>query len=890
MRAGSILGNVVVRKEDPTLLRGEGTFVGNLDLSEVLSGVFVRTPIAHALITGLDVSEAEHMPGVVAIFTAANLDMGAIPGFMSTDPMMARMPLATDRVRFVGEPVALVVAETDTQATDAAEAVVVDYDPLPAVVDPVAATDPDAPLVIPGSTSNVVLSMTGPADDDFFADAAKVVRGRFVNPRMAAMPMEPNVFAAEPDPDVPGGFKLWAATQMPHGLKNAMAPLLGLDPALVRVIAPHVGGGFGAKAGLYHEFLGIARASQRLGRAVRWAETRSENLVGLNQGRAQIHWVEMGFTDDAVITGMRLRVLADSGAYPGLAGMLAGGPTRMLAQGVYEIPKLDYGAVAVVTNTTPVGAFRGAGRPEATALLERIMDMAAVEFDLDPAEIRRRNFIADDAFPYLTRTGVTYDSGEYPKPLAEALALSGYDDLRKEQRARRERGDTLQLGIGLGSYVEITAGGMPSEFGAVEVLEDGTATIRVGTSAHGQGHDTSFSMLVSDRLGIAMDDIRFIQSDTALVPMGSGTGGSRSLQIGGTAVLQAADAVLAKAKKLVGHLLEAAPEDIVLDDNGRLAVAGVPGSGLSWSEVAQAASDPQRRPEGWADEVPAGGEGQVQPDGLGAALIFKQAGSSFPFGTHVAVVEVDTETGTDPPPAPHRGGRLRLRAQSTDRRRPAARRYRGRRRSGPVRGDPVRQRRQPPHRHPHRLPDAVGGRISLLRGVEHGNPLAAQPPRGQGHRRSRHDRGDAGRAERGDRRPLPSRHPPPGHGPVSGADLDGHRRRQERPAGRGVVGSSCRHERQARRRRRSVRRGSGGGVGDLRGVCFGRSCDRPRCAFNASSATIRHRRPARFATSPVPSGSSTRRPRRSLPIRPTPLRSIWSSSSRRSMRSAPSPP
>ncbi|HEY2303749.1 MAG TPA: molybdopterin cofactor-binding domain-containing protein, partial [Acidimicrobiales bacterium] len=411
------------------------------------------------------------------------------------------------------------------------------------------------------------------------------------------------------------------------------------------VIAPHVGGGFGAKAGLYHEFLSIARASQRVGRPVRWVETRSENLVGLNQGRAQIHWVEMGFTEDGRITGLRLRVLADSGAYPGLAGMLAAGPTRMLSQGVYEIPKLDYGAVAVATNTTPVGAFRGAGRPEATALLERIMDMAAAEFGLDPAEIRRRNFIADGAFPYVTRTGVTYDSGEYAKPLEEALALAGYGDLRKEQQARRERGDTLQLGIGLGSYVEITAGGMSSEFGSVEVHQDGTATIRVGTSAHGQGHDTSFSMLVADRLGIPMESVRFVQSDTALVPQGSGTGGSRSLQIGGTAVLNAAEAVLAKAKRLVGHLLEAAPEDIVLDDGGRLAVAGVPGSALTWSEIAQAAADPERRPEGWAEEVPAGGEGQVQPDGLGAAVIFKQDGASFPFGTHVAVVEVDTETG-----------------------------------------------------------------------------------------------------------------------------------------------------------------------------------------------------------------------------------------------------
>jgi carbon-monoxide dehydrogenase large subunit len=645
MRPGSILGNVVVRKEDPTLLRGEGTFVANLDLPGGLEGVFVRSAMAHARITGIDVSEAAAMPGVEAVLTSRELGIGPVPGFMITDPLLARPPLAGDRVRFVGEPVALVVAASAAEATDAALAVVVDYDPLPVVVDPEAAAAEGAPLLIPGTGSNVVLSATTRRDPEFFGDASVVVRGRFVNQRMAALPMEPNAFAAVPDPDVQGGLRLWAATQMPHGLRNGIAPVLGLEPDRVRVTAPHVGGGFGAKAGLYHEFLSVARAAQRLGRPVRWIETRSENLVSLNQGRAQIHWVEMGFTDAGLITGLRVRALADSGAYPGIASMLVAGPTRMLSQGVYEIPKLDFGAVAVVTNTTPVGAFRGAGRPEATALLERIIDMAAVELDLDPAEIRRRNYIGPEAFPYQTRTGVTYDSGDYAKPLDEVLKLAGYDDLRKEQRARRERGETVQLGIGLSSYVEITAGGTASEWASVEVHADGGATIKVGTSAHGQGHDTTFSMLVADRLGIPLERIRFVQSDTALIPRGSGTGGSRSLQIGGMAVLNAAEAVLEKAKRLVGHLLEAAPEDIVLDDDGRLAVAGVPGSALAWAEIAEAASDPQRRPPGWEEELPPEGEDQAHPDGLGVALVFNQGAASFPFGTHVAVVEVDTETG-----------------------------------------------------------------------------------------------------------------------------------------------------------------------------------------------------------------------------------------------------
>jgi aerobic carbon-monoxide dehydrogenase large subunit len=647
MPSGSILGHAVVRKEDPSLLRGGGTFIANLDLDGALCGVFVRSVVAHALIAGLDTSIAEQMPGVELVLTGANIGIDPYLTIGASNPVFARPPIAVDRVRFVGEPVALVVAATFAQAVDAAEAVVVEYDPLPVVVDPVAAIADDAPQIFPGVAGNVALAVTGPADDDLFADAAVVIRGRFVNQKMAAVPMETNAFAAEPDPDVPGGLKMWASTQMPHGLRLAIAPLLGKDPSLVRVIAPNVGGGFGAKVGACHEFVGIAVAAERLQRPVRWVETRSEDLVALSHGRAQIHWVEMGFTGDGRITGMRARVLGDTGAYPGLGSVMAAGPTHMLSQGVYEIPKIDYGSVAVSTNTTPVGAFRGAGRPEATALLERIMDMAAAELKIDPAEIRRNNFIADGAFPYATRTGVTYDSGEYAKPLDEALRVAGYDGLRAEQQARRDRHEPVQLGIGISTYVEITAGGFGTEWGGVQINDDGSATIKVGTSAHGQGHDTTFSMLVNDKLGIPMDRISFVQSDTALVPQGSGTGGSRSLQIGGTAVLNASEAVLSKAKSLAAHLLEAAPDDIVVatGPGGGLGVAGVPASALSWAELAQAASDPQRRPDGWTGVIPAGGEETAQPDGLGAAVIFNQADASFPFGAHIAVVEVDTETG-----------------------------------------------------------------------------------------------------------------------------------------------------------------------------------------------------------------------------------------------------
>jgi carbon-monoxide dehydrogenase large subunit len=347
-------------------------------------------------------------------------------------------------------------------------------------------------------------------------------------------------------------------------------------------------------------------------------------MIAMPHGRAQVQYAEMGFRRDGTITGLRCRVIADTGAYAYFNGALAMGPTRMMAQGVYRIPAIGYDAAAVLTNTTPVGAFRGAGRPEAAAMLERVMDMAADELGIDPVEIRRRNLLTADEFPYQTRTGVTYDSGDYGAALEEAVRLAGYDSLRAEQARRRAANDPLLLGIGVAVYVEITAGGGSTEFGAVEVHDDGTATIRAGTSAHGQGHATSFAMIVSDTLGIPLESIRFVQSDTALVPRGGGTGGSRSLQMGGSAVLAASESVLSKGRALAASLLEADPADIVLSD-GRLGVAGVPTSSLSWAELAQT--------------------GRQRDEPLIAEEDVTQSGPSFPFGAHVAVVEVDSETG-----------------------------------------------------------------------------------------------------------------------------------------------------------------------------------------------------------------------------------------------------
>ena len=630
---GSILGNRVRRVEDPDLLTGKGTYVGNLKVDGLLRAAFVRSPVAHARIRSIDVDEARTAPGVVAVLTAADLGVAPFHGFMVLNEACARPPLATDKVRFVGEPVVLVVAETEAAALDAAEAVIVDYDPLPAAADVIEALADGAALQFEELGTNLVAGMAGatlgaggrPAAGDPLDGATRVVRARLENQRVAVVPMEGDAIAAIPGrPDDPDAFRMtvYVSTQMPHGFARAVGKTLGFARDEVRVIAPHVGGGFGAKAGIGAEHAAVIAAARLLDRPVTWVQTRSDNLVGMPHGRGQVQWIEMGFDDDGRITGMHCRVVGDAGAYAGFGGALAIGPTRNMAQGVYDIPRIRYDVAVAVTNTTPMGAFRGAGRPEAAEFLERMMDLAAAEMGLDPVEIRRRNLLAAFDGDYSTVMGTSYDNGDYGRALDEALRLAGYEELRKEQDERRRRNDRVQLGIGVAVYVEITAGGGGEEFGAVEIHRDGTATIRVGTSAHGQGHATSFAMIVSDRLGIPVEDIRFVQSDTAAVPRGGGTGGSRSLQVGGSAVLSATDEVLRQARELAAAELEADPADIVVHDDGTLGVAGVPARTLTWAEVAAAA-----------------------PDGLAAAVDFKVDGATFPFGAHVSVVEVDTETG-----------------------------------------------------------------------------------------------------------------------------------------------------------------------------------------------------------------------------------------------------
>ncbi|HUZ42866.1 MAG TPA: xanthine dehydrogenase family protein molybdopterin-binding subunit [Acidimicrobiales bacterium] len=618
----SILGNRVLRKEDPKFLTVGGTYVDDIRLAGAVHVVYVRSTFAHARILSIDTEEARKAPGVVAVYTAADVDLGPRPPEMPMfNQAMTRSLLADDTVRFVGECVAAVVADTRARAVDAAELVQVDYDPLPAVVDVETALR-DETLLFPAAGTNLAMDMSFGTDEHFMDGCEVVVRHQFLNHRVAPCPLEVRAASAEWSPE--GRLTQYSSTQAPHGVKSGLAGALTLDEAQVRVLAPDVGGGFGAKMGTYPEELLVAWMARKLGRPVRWVETRSESMVGLGHGRGQLQEVEIGGSRDGRILAYRLNVIQDGGAYPAIGAVLPF-MTRTMLSGVYDIPKVEFNSRSVVTNTTPTVAYRGAGRPEATAAIERVVDMFAAEIGMDPAEVRRRNLIQKDAFPFTTPTGTVYDIGDYGRALDLALETADYQSLRAEQKQRRESGATKQLGIGVSVYVEITNGMPSSEFGAVEVRPDGTVVVRTGTSPHGQGHVTAWAMLVSEQLGIPIESIEVIHGDTDVVPRGVGTFGSRSLQAGGVAVNQAATQVVERARQLAADLLEANPDDVILDKVGqRFHVQGTPTAGRSWKELAAEAES---------------------QGGLTAEVDFTAPGPTFPFGAHLVVAEVDTETG-----------------------------------------------------------------------------------------------------------------------------------------------------------------------------------------------------------------------------------------------------
>jgi aerobic carbon-monoxide dehydrogenase large subunit len=620
-----MMGQRILRREDARFLRGAGLYVENLELAGALHTTFVRSPYAHARVVDVDVAEAAELPGT-RVFTASDAGPGTFqpPPFPGLDQRMGRPFVAGEVVRFVGDIVAVVLTESRAAGVDAAELVVVEYDPLPVAVDPEQALQGEI-LLFPEAGTNVCMSHPAERDESLFEGCDSVVSGRLVSQRLAACPLEPRGCTAVVGDD--GRLTLWLSTQTPHQDRDVLAMTLGMDAGDVRVVAPDVGGGFGAK-GLGVEEIFVAWLAREIGRPVRWTESRSENMVAMAHGRAAVLEFTIGGSRDGDVHAYRLRILQDVGAYPRIGAFLPG-LTSLMASGVYAIPKIETEFTCVVTNTTPIGPFRGAGRPEATQAIERAMDLFAAELGLDPADVRRRNLFASDAFPLTTASGAHYDCGDYERALDLALDAADYRALRDEQRRRREQGGPRVLGIGVSVYVEITNGLVEPEFGAVEITPEGEAVLRTGSFSHGQGHETTFAMIVADRLGLPVEAVRVIKGDTDEVRQGVGTFGSKSTQIGGIAARQAAHEVAERARELAAEHLEASAADVVLDaDAGGFHVIGSPTPVLSWKELAHGLDAEGRLEELRAEEV------------------FKADAPTFPFGAHVAVVEVDTETGT----------------------------------------------------------------------------------------------------------------------------------------------------------------------------------------------------------------------------------------------------
>jgi aerobic carbon-monoxide dehydrogenase large subunit len=623
---GSILGTRVLRTEDPAFLTRGGIYTDDV-VDDSLSGAvyvtFIRSPIAHARIDSIDATAAREAPGCVAVFTAEDIALPAVPPMLPMiDSGFSRPLLASGTVRYVGEPVAVVVTEQAYQGEDIAELVEIEYDPLPAVVDPRASAR-DEHLLFPdlGTNSACVFAPKEP-DETLFDGCEVVVSREIINQRVAPAPMETRAAAAVWGSD--GRLTTWIPNQGAQGTQAALAAMLGIDRAQIRVITPDVGGAFGAKFGADPEHGVVAWIARSLGRPARWSENRYDNLLAMTHGRAQVQTVTIGGSRDGTVQAYRLEVLQDCGAYPAIGALLPT-LTRMMAPGTYAIARVESSARCVVTTTTPIGAYRGAGRPEATAAIERAMDLFAAEIGMDPAEVRRRNLMPAFDVPLDNGHGALYDSGDYEAALNLVLEAAGYADLRAEQAARRARGDVRSLGIGMASYVEITGGGEesgePHENALVEVHADGTATILTGTSPHGQGHATAWAMLASEELGIPVEKITVRHGDTDLIPEGGGTGGSRSLQQGGAAVRQASQELIELARQRAADQLEANPDDLRMDtERAAITVEGSPHIAVGLAELAA-----QER--------------------LFVRAVFSAPGPTFPFGAHLAVVEVDTETG-----------------------------------------------------------------------------------------------------------------------------------------------------------------------------------------------------------------------------------------------------
>lgn len=647
--AGRYVGGGILRKEDPKLLTGQATFVESILPSGTLWLTIVRSTMAHARLKSVNVAPALEAEGVVAAFTGADLaDEWAAPLPMAwpvTDDIKIadHWAVAKDKVCHQGDAVAVVLAESRTASRDAAELVEVEYEPLPVVTDVEAALADDAPVVHEGFGTNKCYTwvLNNGDIDAVFKDAEVVVKERYVQQRLIGNAIEPRGVVVQPIP-ASGDFTLWTSTQIPHILKVTLAMVMGIPEARLRVIAPDVGGGFGSKLNVYAEEALCLALARRLGRPIKWVATRSEGYVSTTHGRDQVQYIELAATAEGKIKGVRARIVANMGAY--LQLISPGTPLlgAFLYSGSYGAEAYSFECTGVYTNTTPTDAYRGAGRPEATYAIERAMDTLARKVGIDPVEVRRLNFLPKgENVP--CPGGLQCDSIDFELPLDKALGMLDYAAFRKEQQARRDSGDTKQLGVGFSCYIEM-CGLAPSQVLAslkyvaggwdaatVRVLATGKVEVAMGVTPHGQGHETTWSQITADALGVDFDDVVVLHSDTQIAPLGMDTYGSRSLSVGGVALHYACNRVIEKGKKIAAHTLEVAPEDLEFAA-GKFSVKGVPDKAQTIQEVAFGAWSAHNLPPG------------LEP-GLNESYVYDPPNFAFPFGTHICIIEVDTETG-----------------------------------------------------------------------------------------------------------------------------------------------------------------------------------------------------------------------------------------------------
>ena len=645
-----LIGERVKRREDPRLIQGRATYVDDLKVTGMRHLAFKRSDIAHGTIKSIDTSAAQKMDGVEAVFTGADIAKILAPMPIGTPfPSPAHHAVAVDVVRFAGEPVALVVASDRYVARDAADAIVVTYDALPAVVDPEAAMTGKPTVIHKDFPNNLAVALvpsgTGVAPDfskvdntavdKAFAEAEVVISQRMVNHRLVPNAMEPRGVLAHWEPGKET-MTIWSSTQNPHILKTMIAAMNGLGQHQVRAIAPEVGGGFGAKINIYAEEYVCSVVSKELGMPIKWIEDRTEAFVATTHGRDIIAYVDVAARKDGKVLGLKMKLIADIGAYNMLLTAAIPTLTMLMANATYDIPAIRTTLTEVFTNKTPTDAYRGAGRPEATYFVERAMDMLARELNMDPADVRRKNFIKSNQFPYQTQMGAVYDSGDYDKALDTALKAANWDGLKAERDKARKEGRIV--GLGLAMYVEVCGLGPSSslptggwEHGQVTVERDGRITATTGASPHGQGNETTFAQMLADQFSIPLEHVTILHGDTGIVKQGIGTFGSRSQAVAGTALHLAGVKVKKKMAQFAAAMLEASEDDIVFE-NGTVGVKGSPAKAKPFAAIAGYAYVPVPLPAG------------LEP-GLSDEAFFEPANNTYPFGCHISMIEIDRETG-----------------------------------------------------------------------------------------------------------------------------------------------------------------------------------------------------------------------------------------------------